>query len=64
MVPGNRAEGPASDFQDRAILSGESSIWRPTWFRATEVMRQLPVTVRVTIPLFEESIMIGSPSSG
>jgi hypothetical protein len=27
-------------------------------------MRQSPVTVYVTIPLFEESIMIGSPSSG
>jgi hypothetical protein len=27
-------------------------------------MRQSPVTVRVTIPQFEESIMIGSPSSG
>jgi hypothetical protein len=27
-------------------------------------VRQSPVTVHVTIPLFEESIMIGSPSSG
>jgi hypothetical protein len=27
-------------------------------------MRQSPVTVHVTIPLFGESIMIGSPSSG
>jgi hypothetical protein len=27
-------------------------------------MRQSPVTVRVTIPLFEESIMIGSPLRG
>jgi hypothetical protein len=27
-------------------------------------MRQSPVTVRVTAPLFEEGIMVGSPSSG
>jgi hypothetical protein len=53
MVPGilEMDSEPGFDLQDRAILTSESEILKPCWFRAMGVVRQSPATGRVALSL-------------